>query len=92
MQGLGSALDSLLRYPCRPGTACPWYPEGQRQPHGGGPLLLKVFTLLVVASFGITLVIRSPRAKRVGWIVIGALVLLGLLAVQLLRTLDTMLR
>jgi hypothetical protein len=55
-------------------------------------MLLKAFILLVVASFGVTLFIRSPQAKRVGWIVTGSLVLLGLLAVQLLRTLDTMLR
>ena len=55
-------------------------------------MLLKAFTLLVVASFGVTLFIRSPQAKWVGWIVTGSLVLLGLLAVQLLRTLDTMLR
>jgi hypothetical protein len=55
-------------------------------------MLLKAFTLLVLASFGVTLFIRSPQAKRVGWIVTGSLVLLGLLAVQLLRTLDTMLR
>src|SRR4051794_4750707 len=52
-------------------------------------MLLKAFTLLVVASLGVTLFIRSPQAKRVGWIVTGSLVLLGLLAVQLLRTLDS---
>ncbi len=51
-------------------------------------VLLKAFTLLGVASFGIMLFIRSPQAKRVGWIATGSLMLLGLLAVQLLRTLE----
>ena len=55
-------------------------------------MLLKAFALLVVASFAVTLFMRSPRAKRAGWIVTGSLVLLGLLTVQLLRTLDTKLR
>jgi hypothetical protein len=50
-------------------------------------MLLKAYTLLVVGSVGVTLFMRSPQAKRVGWIVTGSLVLLGLLAVQLLRTL-----
>ncbi len=56
------------------------------------PMLLKAFILLVAIALGVTLFIRQPQARRTGWIVVGSLVLLGLLAVQLLRTLDTLWR
>ena len=56
------------------------------------PMLLKAFILLVAIARGVTLLIRQPQARRTGWIVVGSLVLLGLLAVQLLRTLDTLWR
>ena len=55
-------------------------------------MLLKALILLVVVSLGVTLLLRRPQAKRMGWIVTGSLVALGLLAVQLLRTLDTLWR
>ena len=56
------------------------------------PMLLKAFILLVAISLGVTLFVRQPQARRTGWIVVGSLVLLGLLAIQLLRTLDTLWR
>ncbi|HEX2554467.1 MAG TPA: hypothetical protein VHL98_12260 [Microvirga sp.] len=55
-------------------------------------MLFKALTLLVLASLAVTFFLRRPQARRTGWIVTGALVLLGLLAIQILRTLDTMLR
>jgi hypothetical protein len=55
-------------------------------------MLLKAFILLVALSAGVTLLIRRPQARRTGWILTGSLALLGLLAVQLLRMLDTLWR
>ena len=55
-------------------------------------MLLKAFILLVAISLGVTLLLRRPQAKRVGCIVTGSLVALGLLAVQLLRSIVSRLR
>ena len=52
-------------------------------------MILKLFLFLVVASAGVTMLLRQPQARRTGWIVTGALVLIGLLVIQVLRTLDT---
>ena len=55
-------------------------------------MILKLFILLIAASLAATMLLRQPQAKRRGWIVTGALVLLALLIVQILRTLDTLWR
>ena len=55
-------------------------------------MILKLFLFLVIASAGDTTLVRQPQARRTGWIVTGALVLVALLVIQVLRTLDTMWR
>ena len=55
-------------------------------------MILKLFLFFVVASAGVTLLLRQPQARRTGWIVTAALMLIGLLVIQVLRTLDTMWR
>jgi hypothetical protein len=55
-------------------------------------MIFKFLILLVALSLGATLLMRKPHARRMGWMVTGAFVLTGLLIVQILRTLDTMLR
>ena len=55
-------------------------------------MILKLLVILVVASAGVTMLMRKPQAKRTGWIVTGSIVLIGLLIIQILRTLDTMWR
>ena len=55
-------------------------------------MILKIFLFLVVASLGVTMLMRQPQARRTGWIVTGSLALLALLVVQILRTIDTMWR
>lgn len=55
-------------------------------------MILKLFLFLVMASAGITLLLRQPQARRTGGIVTGALMLIGLLVIQILRTLDTIWR
>ncbi len=57
-----------------------------------GPMLLKALILLAMISLGATLLMRRPQSRRTGWIVTGSLVALGLLVIQILRTLDTMFR
>ena len=52
-------------------------------------MILKLFLFLIVASAGVTMLLRQSQARRTGWIVTGALVLIGLLVIQVLRTLDT---
>ena len=54
-----------------------------------GVLLLKASILLVVVSLGVTLLLRQSQARRMGWTAIASLVALGLIAVQILRGLDT---
>jgi hypothetical protein len=55
-------------------------------------MILKAFIILVLVSLGATMLLRQPQAKRIGWMVTGSLVVLALLAVQILRTLDTLWR
>jgi hypothetical protein len=55
-------------------------------------MLLKALILLVMISLGATLLMRRPQPRRTGWIITGSLVALGLLVIQILRTLDTMFR
>ena len=55
-------------------------------------MILKLFLLLVVPPARVTMLLRQSQARRTGWIITGSLVLIGLLVIQVLRTLDTIWR
>ena len=56
-------------------------------------MILKILIFMAVAAFAVALFTGGRRkALHAGWFVGGGLVLLVLLAIQILRTLDTMWR
>jgi hypothetical protein len=55
-------------------------------------MILKTFILLIGVLLAASFFLRRPQAKLTGWIVVASLIALGVLAVQVLRTLDTLWR
>ncbi len=56
-------------------------------------MLLKILILVAAASFAVAIFTRGRRRLLpTAWLVAGSIILLVLLAIQILRTLDTMWR
>ncbi len=55
-------------------------------------MILKTLILLIGVLLAVSFFVRRPQAKLTGWIFVVALIALGVLAIQLLRTLDTLWR
>ena len=55
-------------------------------------MILKTFILLIGVLLAVSFLVRKPQAKLTGWIVVASLIALAILAIQILRTLDTLWR
>ena len=55
-------------------------------------MILKTFILLIGVLLVASFLLRRPQAKLTGWIFVASLIAVGVLAVQVLRTLDTLWR